>query len=187
VTHSSASSKRVKAGTGKSAVAARKTAFAQAYIANGRNGTQAAISAGYSPNGAEVTASQLLRDPKVSELVADLTEKHSTAAGLSVDRTLQTTAWLSGLDPGKLFRDDGTTLRNITDMDEETRAAIASFEVDEIIVDGEVVGHTKKVKFWDKNRALDMSMRHLGLYERDNAQQQESLVLKVVIAQPVRR
>jgi phage terminase small subunit len=173
--------RRVKADTSKSAVAARQRAFALAYIANGRNGTQAAIKAGFSPKGADVAAVRLLGNARVSAMIEELTAKHTAAAGLTVDRALQATAWVSGLDPARLYREDGSTLKNIPDMDDETRAAIASFEIDEIVVGGVVVGHTKKVKFWDKNRALDMSFKHLGLYERDNAQRTDSLVLKVVL------
>ena len=33
----------------------------------------------------------------------------------------------------------------------------------------------------DKNRALDMAFKHLGLYERDNAQRGESLAIQVNI------
>jgi hypothetical protein len=34
---------------------------------------------------------------------------------------------------------------------------------------------------FDKLRALDMTMKHLGLYERDNAQPAENLVLQIVL------
>jgi hypothetical protein len=42
-----------------------------------------------------------------------------------------------------------------------------------------VVGRTVKVKLWDKNRSLDMAFKHQGLYERDNTQKAENLVVKV--------
>jgi len=38
-----------------------------------------------------------------------------------------------------------------------------------------------KIKFWDKNRALEMAMKHLGLYNRDNTQRSENLSLQVVL------
>jgi phage terminase small subunit len=78
--------------------------------------------------------------------------------------------WLAGaaFDPARLYHED-RSLKNITEMDDDTRAAIASIEIDESKVDGVVVGHTTKIKLWDKNRALEMAMRHLRLYERDNA------------------
>jgi hypothetical protein len=53
-------------------------------------------------------------------------------------------------------------------------------EVDERKVDGVVVDRTTKIKLWDKNRALEMAMRVLGLYERDNTHCSENLSLRVV-------
>ena len=43
--------------------------FAVNYAANGGNGAKAAIAAGYSKNGAAVTASRLLNDPRVCAAV----------------------------------------------------------------------------------------------------------------------
>ena len=34
---------------------------------------------------------------------------------------------------------------------------------------------------WDKNRALEMAMKHLGLFERNNAQQRENLQIQVFL------
>lgn len=39
----------------------------------------------------------------------------------------------------------------------------------------------------DKLRALDMAMKHQGLFEKDNAQQADSLTLRIVAATPVKR
>ena len=44
------------------------------------------------------------------------------------------------------------------------RRAIASVEVSEERVDGEVVGEIRKVKFWDKKGSLDLLGRHLKLF-----------------------
>jgi hypothetical protein len=54
-------------------------------------------------------------------------------------------------------------------------------KIDERKVDGVVVGRTTKIKLWDKNRALEMAMGHLGLYERHNTQQSENLSLQVLL------
>jgi phage terminase small subunit len=60
------------------------------------------------------------------------------------------------LDPRKLFDHRGQVLP-LEQMDEDTRAAIASVEVD-------AVG-TKKVKLWDKRAALDSLARCLGMFK----------------------
>lgn len=181
---------RVKAGTSKSAVAQRRKAFAKAYVANGRNGTQAAITAGFSKNGADVVAARLLGDARVSALIEELTEKHSAAADLTIERTLREVARLAYFDPRKLYDDEGN-MKQPHEWDDATAAAIGSIEVlEEFEGSGEdrrMSGYTKKVKPWDKNAALEKAMKHLGLYEKDNAQQAESLTLRIVAATPVKR
>jgi hypothetical protein len=46
--------------------------------------------------------------------------------------------------------------------------------------DRRLIGYTKKLKLWDKNAALDKAAKHLGLYERDNAQLMRPVSLKIV-------
>ena len=67
---------------------ARQEAFAREYAID-RNGKQAAIRAGYSPRSAEVTASKLLRNPKVAARVSELDQRHAEAAGLTAERIIQ--------------------------------------------------------------------------------------------------
>ena len=54
-------------------------------------------------------------------------------------------------------------------------AALASVEVDELREEGAVVGVTQKIKFWDKNSAIEKAMKHLGMFERDNAQKNDPI------------
>jgi Terminase small subunit len=54
------STKRVKAGNGQAAAAARRGVFVQAYMANGHNATQAAITAGFSAKTAYSQGQRLL-------------------------------------------------------------------------------------------------------------------------------
>lgn len=58
--------------------------FCEEYIVD-LNGTRAYIRAGYSKNGAEVSASQLLTNPKVSEYIRELNEKVSNKTGVTVE------------------------------------------------------------------------------------------------------
>jgi phage terminase small subunit len=73
----------------------------------------------------------------------------------------------------------------VHELDDETAAAIASVEVrEEFEGQGEgrkLVGYTKKIRFWDKPAAINMAMKHLGLFERDNSQRRENLAIQVVL------
>lgn len=61
----------------------RQDRFAVEYVVDG-NGKRAAIAAGYSATSAEVTASKLLRHPKVGARIAELNQE--AARRVSVDR-----------------------------------------------------------------------------------------------------
>lgn len=176
--------KRVEAGHSKAAVAARYKKFAQAYIANGRNATQAAITAGYSPNGADVTGCQLLRNTRIAALIDEIVAKAEPISGLTAERTLRELARLAYSDTRKLYRPDGA-LKSPDEWDDDTAAAVSGLEVTEEFEGAGsqrvATGYNKKLKMWDKGAALNMAIRHLGLFERDNSQRAESLQLQVVL------
>lgn len=178
---------RVKAGTSDSAAADRHQSFVNAYIANGRNATQAAITAGYSAKTAAAAASRLLKDVKISAMVGDLTEKIQVTSALTVERTLREVASIAFFDPRKMFNADGS-LKRPDEWDDETAAAISRLEVEEEFSGTgttlKVASRTNKLRLWDKNAALDKAMRHLGLYEKDNAQRGTDLALQVVMVGP---
>ena len=170
----------VKAGNGHAAAAARRDVFVQTYIANGNNATQAAITAGYSAKTAYSQGQRLLKNDEISKQLANAAQRVAEICGLTAERTIREVARICTFDIRRLYREDGT-LKHITEMDDDTRAAIASVEVHESVVDGIVVGQTTKIKPWDKNRALEMAMKHLGLFERTRAQQLENLQIQVVL------
>ena len=164
---------RPKPGTSKESAALRRTRFIEAYVANGNNGTAAAVEAGYSPKTATVQASRLLADVNVLQELkirqARLAEKFS----LRTEDVLRELARIVYADPRKAFDADGKLLP-VSEWPDEVAAMIASVESDEIY-EGQgdqkvLVGHTKKVKLWDKNSAIDKAMKHLGQYEQDNMQ-----------------
>jgi phage terminase small subunit len=176
------STKHVNAGNGQAAATARRNAFVQAYIANGNNATQAAITAGYSPKTAYSQGQRLLKKVEISRELAEAAQSVAEITGLKTQRVLLETARLAYSDPARIYREDGS-VKHVTEMDEDTRAAIAAIEINENVVDGVVVGRTTKIKFWDKVRALEMGMKHLGLYERDNIQQREKIQIEVVLVE----
>lgn len=165
--------KRVKAGTSKAEARKRRALFIEAMVQNGGNATQAAIAAGYSKHSARRLGTRLSTNVHVSkelqkrraEVMAAATEK----TGLTVEKTLREVARLAYFDMRKLYKPDGS-MKQPHELDDDTAAGIAGVEVNEIGVEGTVIGHTKKVKLADKNSALDKAMKHLGLYEKDNAQ-----------------
>jgi len=180
-----AAKKPVRAGGGKAAAAARRETFISAFLANGHNATQAAITAGYNPKTAHSAGQRLLSHVEVSGRLADRARDVGAAAELEAKHELREAGRLSRSDVRRIFRADGT-LKDPHEWDDDTAAAIASIEVIEEYEgkgeDRKLSGYLKKVRLWDKNAALEKTIRHLGLYEKDNKQRGESLpALQVLI------
>lgn len=165
---------RVKAGTSKAAAADRRALFIEAYVTNGGNATQAAISAGYSKDTARQQSTRLLTHVAIRKEVEArraLTLRAAEAiTGVTMERTLRELGRLVYADPRKLVNADGS-LKQVHELDDDTAACIASLEIDEIMSGGNAIGVTKKLKVWDKNSAIEKAMKHLGLYKADNEQQ----------------
>lgn len=182
--------RRAKAGTSKRAAAERRRAFIEAYIQNGRNATDAAITAGFSPRSAYSRGLELVKDREVSAAIDEVLAEREAQSGLTTVNVLREVKRLAMFDSRKLYRDDGTVKRP-DEWDDDTAAAVGGFEVEEEYSgtgeDRTLSGYTKKLKIWDKNSALEKAMKHLGLFEKDNAQIRDSLVLNVEVAKPVKR
>lgn len=173
-----------KAGVGRgvgrsaAAMAEREHLFIEAYIANGGDGAKAARSAGYAASGAGRRAVDLLRRPNVVKALAARREKLARKYELTSESVIAELARIVHADPRRLFGADGKLLP-MQDWPDDMAAVVASVETDELF-DGQgagrkFIGYTKKVRFWDKNSAIEKAMKHLGLYEVDNRQKASAL------------
>lgn len=129
------------------------------------NATQAAIRAGYSPNGAGVTGVRMLKDPKIAQMLAQDTKIAVEDGKLDAERAIREAAALAFSDVAAFYDDNG----NIKPMKEWTpamRAAVQSLETLERDVTPGERGPAAKVhrlKLWDKPKNLDLLFKHLGL------------------------
>jgi phage terminase small subunit len=115
---------------GAAAATERRELFKQAYMANGHNATQAAITAGYSLKTAHSQGQRLLKAVTHAAELAAAARQASNAAEINATRVIEEARRLSLSDRARLYNADGT-LKNIHDMDEATRASVASIEMDE--------------------------------------------------------
>jgi len=67
----------------------KQQAFVDAYMTNGRNATQAAISADYSVNGAKQRGYALLQEPGVAAEIARRVDEYSRSAGITAVAILE--------------------------------------------------------------------------------------------------
>lgn len=137
------------------------------------NATEAARAAGSTAKDLSHAGWEILRKPQVMVELQKLNAVAAEHAGLSIERTLREVARLSYSDIRKLYNENGT-LKLPHEWDDDTAAAVAGLEVDELFdgagKDREMTGYTRKAKIFDKNAALDKAMKHHGLYEKDNDQ-----------------
>lgn len=131
------------------------------------NGTQAAIRAGFSPRTAREIAYQLLhKTSHVMEAIQRDEDERLRKIGVSREKALTELARVGLSDIRKLYDEDGR-LKHPKDWDPDTAAAVAGVEVTEEFEgtrkDREHVGTTKKVRVFDKVRALELLSKHLGI------------------------
>lgn len=165
-------------------------------VAKGSNASEAYRNAydagGMKAEAVHVAASRLLKNAKVALRISSLKEPALRNAGLSVERTLTEVRRISNVDPRRFYREDGSQ-KPPSEWDDDMAAAVSSCEAIPVVLKAAtsrakaVVGYTYKIKFWNKNAGLEQSMKHLGLFEKDNAQSRESLALIVKEAKRVTR
>lgn len=135
------------------------------------NATQAAIRAGYSARTAQAIGAENLTKPLIGAALTERKQRLDEKAGLTTERAARQLAMSCFYDMRKMFDPKGAFLP-IHELDEETAAGIAAFDVVEMAgalrVDaqngtGHVPMYTKKVKLVDKIAALGLVMRHLGM------------------------
>lgn len=104
--------------------------------------------------------------------------------GVTATRILQETAAVAYADPRKLFREDGS-LKAVNELDDQTAAAVASVEYEDLKDGGETIGRVAKIKTRDKLKALEMLGRNRRLWNEDSAKIQapEGPGLTVIVQQ----
>lgn len=147
------------------AVAERRVKFVEHYLSNGHNALEAARAAGYTGKDASlrVQGSQMLIIPEVAELIEQRSRKVAEVARMSTDNWARELTALAFSRVGELYDAEGALIP-IHKLPDHVQAAIASVDVG-----------TGLAKFADKNRALETMAKHLGLFERDNAQRGENV------------
>jgi phage terminase small subunit len=128
------------------------------------NGTRAARAAGFAASGAHVQASRLLKNTTVQEYIARLTQGTAKRAKMDGDAVLLELKKLALADLRPLFDANGK-LKDTKDWPDDLAVAVSSVKIKENRNRaGEVVGHTKELKLWDKTKALELIGKNLKLF-----------------------
>jgi phage terminase small subunit len=143
----------------------RQSEFVRQYLVD-LNAAQAAIRAGYSAKTAATCGPRLLRFAQVRKAVEEAQAKRAERLDLRADHVLHELVRVARVDIGDAFDEQGR-LKPLKDIPEDTRRAIAGIETDELYAGGGdnrvEIGQTRKLKFYDKVKALELLARHFGL------------------------
>lgn len=150
----------------KPALGPKQAAFVAEYLVD-LNATQAAIRAGYSRNSAESQGARLLTNAKVRAAVDAAMALRAERVEVKQDDVLRELLRVARTDISDAFDDKGR-FRDFKDMPVDLRRAISSVETLEEFEGGGdnrvQTGQTRKVKFWDKVKALELLGKHLKLW-----------------------
>lgn len=152
--------------------------FCQEYVID-LNGSKAAVRAGYSSKSSKEIASELLTKPNIQDFIQKLRNDISERNRIDIDELVQSMASMVRFDIKDMYDDNGNLLP-IPEMPKEARLMIESFDLQEVVADGAVVGVTKKVRTIKKLDAIEKLMKHLGGYERDNSQKQSDISIPII-------
>ncbi len=122
-----------------------------------QNATKAIVRCGYKGKNARVIGPRLYARVGVRAAIDAATAKIQDRAGVSQERVLNALLAIAEIDPRRLFEKDGT-LKKLKDFPDDVAATIASIESDDSN------GKVRKVKLWDKTRALELLGKHLKMF-----------------------
>jgi phage terminase small subunit len=139
----------------KNGINPKQRAFIDAWLVS-RNGTQAAIQAGYAAGSAAVTASRLLTQAKIQAEISRRLSGIEQKADISAERVLAELAMMAFIDVGSLFDPTTGQLLQIHQIPVATRRALAGVTIE----DGAISG----IRL-EKRTALDSLAKILGLIQ----------------------
>jgi phage terminase small subunit len=131
------------------------------------NAYQAAMRAGYSQKTAKSKSDKILKHPEVQKLLAEKAKKLASKFEITQERTMLEIARIAFQDSRDFFGEDGKLIP-IKNLNDDAAAVLAGFDIEEIYDYSDrtktAVGLVKKIKRFDKNKALEMLAKHFKLY-----------------------
>lgn len=140
----------------------KQEAFVREYLLD-LNATQAAIRAGYSAKTAYSMGQRLLKNVEVSAALVAAKQERAQKTQIDADWLLTRLAEESTADVAELYNDDGT-LKPVKEWPLIWRQGlVAGLDVEEIRVEGIVVGSIRKIKLSDRIKRLELIGRHIDV------------------------
>lgn len=153
--------------------------FCEEYIVD-LNATQAAIRAGYSKKTAHVIGFEHLSKPKIQEYISTLRAEQEKRTEITADMVVAELAKI-GFANMQQYVNGGNNVLELKNLDSKVTAAVSKVKTT-LKEDGSVI---TEIGLYDKVAALEKLGRHLGIFEKDNAQQQGEInpVVNITVLQ----
>lgn len=144
--------------------------FAQA-VASGLNQSTAyrrayPLSKKWKDDSVHNKASTMMRHAQVRARIAELAKKVEEVFAIDTAKLLREASRLAHSDVANTIG-PGNKILLPNELDPDTRAAVASFKIDEY---GRI-----EYKFWDKNSAIERLFKHKGLFMVDHQQKADAM------------
>ena len=140
--------------------------FVSEYLVD-RNGTQAAIRAGYSENSANEQAARLLANASIQSAINSGVVKIEQRNELKTDDIIRELYRIATFDIREMYDKSGEMLP-LAEMPDTIAKCIVSFECEDITAgqgdDRRHIGISKKIKLADKTKALELLGKHLKMF-----------------------
>lgn len=146
-----------------------KIRFAEEYVRNGGNATQAYLKVDPTVqySSAVTLGSKFANDPEIAALIEDAKAKAVESLGLTEERVLQALLNIAEFDLADTVDEHGNVLA-IQDIPRNARLALAGFEVEELFEgrgeDREHIGRLKKFKAESRSKALELIGKYLKMF-----------------------
>lgn len=139
--------------------------FVREYLGEAKlNATEAARRAGYKPDNADITASDLMQHPWVKAEVEKGMKERAAKTGVTAERVLQELERIALADPLDAYDEQGLP-RPLKDMPEGLRRTISQIDTETSVSEDGVTTTVRKIRFWDKSKSLELFLRHMGMLQ----------------------
>jgi len=126
-------------------------------------------------------AVELFDKVNIRSRIEEYVRKRKYDADITQERVLEEEKCIAYFDISQMFELKEWTLIHPKNLPEHVRRAIKSIEIKELrVLKGEPQRYKFKYKFWNKDGSLERVSKHLGLYERDNAQKAAVIQINMV-------
>lgn len=134
--------------------------FAQEYLVD-FNAGQAAIRAGYSKRSARVKGCELLKDPRIKEIIDKRLEELAERTRMTQEQVFQELVKVAKADMSDFatWGPEGVQFKDSAELRPEDTAAVA--EVSQTVTEH---GGTRRIRLHDKLKALEMLSRYFGMF-----------------------